>query len=88
MVIEPTVFFDGDGQNRDSIRDPQTGKYHKELNAALVHDIPLDHRQSLYVQYGDWFAGCCGFGALAFLIGGLLTARRKNPAEWTPPAVE
>jgi apolipoprotein N-acyltransferase len=87
VVLEPDVFFDGDGQNRDSIRDPKTGKYHKQLNAALVHDIPLDNRQSLYVQHGDWFAGTCGLGALCFLIGGLWPARRRShSAEWEPPS--
>jgi apolipoprotein N-acyltransferase len=77
VVLEPRVFFDGDGQGRDSLRDPDTGKYHKQLNAALVHDIPLDQRQSLYVQTGDWFAASCGLGAVVFLVGGLWPNRRK-----------
>lgn len=86
VVIEPDVFFDGDGGGRDSIRDPDTGKYHKQLNAVLVHDIPLDHRESLYVQYGDWFAATCGLGAVVFLLGGLWPLRRSRSADWTPPA--
>lgn len=85
VVLEPRVFFDGDEQGRDSMRNPDTGKYHKQLNAVLVHDIPLDSRESLYVQHGDWFAGTCGLGAIVFLIGGVWFRRRKNPAEWTPP---
>jgi apolipoprotein N-acyltransferase len=86
QVVEPGVFFDGDGQNRDSMRDPKTGAYHKQLNAVLVHDIPLDNRQSLYVKHGDWFAGTCGLAAVCFLLGGLWPGRRKkSPAEWSPP---
>jgi apolipoprotein N-acyltransferase len=86
VVVEPVVFYDGDGQGRDSMRDPNTGKYHKQLNAVLIHDIPLDGRDSLYVKHGDWFAGLCGLGAVGFLLGGLWPQkRRKNPAEWTPP---
>ena len=86
VVIEPTVFYDGDNQGRDSMCDPQTGQYHKQLNAVLVHDIPLDDRESLYVKYGDWFAGCCAFGAGVFLLGGLWpTRRKKQPADWIPP---
>lgn len=87
VVLEPEVFYDGDGQGRDSLRDPQTGKYHKQLNAVLVHDIPLDNRQSLYVEHGDWFAGSCGVGAVIFLLTGLWSNRRtKKPTQWTPPS--
>ncbi len=87
VVVEPTLYYDSDDQDRDSMRDPKTGQYHKQLNAVLVHDIPLDNRESLYVKFGDWFAGCCAFAAGVFLVGGLWPSRRKkNSADWTPPA--
>ncbi len=87
QVVEPNLFFDGDGQGRDSMKDPQTGAYHKQLNAVLVQDVPLDNRRSLYVKFGDWFAGGCGLAAVFLVIGGLWpTTRRKDPADWTPPA--
>lgn len=87
VVIEPEVFFDADNQGRESMRDPQTGDYHKQLNAVLVHDIPLDHRQSLYVKFGDVFAGSCLFaGACFFVVGLWPNRRRKKLSEWTPPA--
>ena len=88
VVVEPGVFYDGDGQGRDSMRDPETGEYHKQLNAVLIHEIPLDHRESLYVKLGDWFAGICAAGAVCFLIGGLWPGQRgeeQNPSQWTPP---
>ncbi len=87
VVVEPTVFYDGDNRGRNSMRDPQTGRYYKQLNAVLIHDIPLDNRMSLYVKFGDWFAGCCAFGACVYLLGGLWPTRRKTQsADWTPPA--
>lgn len=77
VVVEPEVFIDADGQGRTSLRDPATGRWHKQLNAVLVHDVPLDNRDSLYVAYGDWFAATCGFAVLCCLLGGL--APRSKP---------
>ncbi len=87
VVVEPDVFFDGDGQGRDSMRDPNTGKYHKQLNAVLVHDVPLDDRESSYVKHGDWFAASCALGAVMLFLGGVWPSRgRKNSKQWSPPA--
>jgi apolipoprotein N-acyltransferase len=70
-ILEPEVFLDGDGQGRTTSRDA-TGRWHRELNAALVHTVPLDPRRSLYVRHGDWFATLCGaltvFVALSVMI--------------------
>ncbi len=69
VIREPLAFIDYDAMRsagtdqtvtkRTSMRDPKTGKFHKQLNAALVVDVPLDHRSSLYVRWGDWFATVC-----------------------------
>ncbi len=77
-ILDPEVFIDGDARKnapappRTRARDPQTGAWHKQLNAALVHVVPLDSRRSLYVRFGDWFAMlCCAavvFGMLATLL--------------------
>jgi apolipoprotein N-acyltransferase len=64
-ILEPEKFIDGDWRKdasnppRTSMRDPKTGKWHRQLTAALVHTVPLDGRRSLYVRFGDWFAGTC-----------------------------
>lgn len=79
IILEPDVFIDGDEEGRTSMRDPETGRWHKQLNAALVHDVPLDNRGSLYLSYGDWFAGTCCFATIFLLsIGPLL--RKKQTA--------
>ena len=73
-ILDPEVFIDGDARKntpaepRTSARDPQTGAWHRQLNAALVHTVPLDPRRSLYVRFGDWFAMlCCAAGGFVAL---------------------
>jgi apolipoprotein N-acyltransferase len=69
-IREPEVFIDGDARKnpdkppRTTSRDPKTGAWYKQLNAALVHTVPLDSRKSLYVRYGDWFAMLCATATL------------------------
>jgi apolipoprotein N-acyltransferase len=79
VVLEPQVLIDADKQDRDSMRDPKTGRWYKQRNAAMVHPVPLDNRHSLYVRWGDWFAGLCGLGVVLLLAGSLLP-QRKQPA--------
>lgn len=80
-ILEPEVFIDGDARKnqnppRTTARDPQTGAWYKQLNAALVHTVPLDSRRSLYVQYGDWFAMLCT-AATIFVALSLFLPRRS-----------
>ena len=66
---------------RTTFRNPETGRWHRQLNAVLVHPVPLDDRNSPYVTGGDWFAGTCGFSCLALLGFGLYdrVRRRRMP---------
>src|SRR5690606_5458190 len=79
VVVEPEVFIDHDGtaegERRTTIRDPKSGRFHKQLNAAQVGVVPLDPRTSLYVRTGDWFAGLCAAGCVCLLIAGLILRR-------------
>lgn len=80
VVREPATFIDLDGQPpRSSPRDPRTGKFHKQLNCALVADVPLDPRSSPYVIWGDWFALLCLAAGVATAIQGLVPGRRPIP---------
>ena len=69
-ILDPEVFIDGDARRnapatpRTTARDPKTGAWHRQLNAALVHTVPLDPRRSLYVRFGDWFAMLCCAGVV------------------------
>jgi apolipoprotein N-acyltransferase len=79
-IVEPEVFIDGDGQGRNSMRDPETGRWHKSLNSAIVHTVPLDNRRSLYVQWGDWFAGGCALFAMGIFLASIVLRRKKTDA--------
>ena len=67
VVREPDELIDFDSEvhgtpPRKTMRDPRTGKFYKQYNCALVADVPLDPRESLYVRlglWGDWFAAAC-----------------------------
>jgi apolipoprotein N-acyltransferase len=77
-IVEPDVYLDADREGRDrreSFRG-SFGRPHRQLNAVLVHDVPLDGRWSAYLAYGDWFALTCA--GLAVFVGvlGLLPRGR------------
>ena len=86
VILEPDVFIDGDvafgtrdeGEKRESMRDPKSGRWHKQLNAAIVDTVPLDNRTSFYVKHGDWFAGGCGIFVCLALVGGCIPRRCKS----------
>ncbi len=84
VVREPDVFIDGDADGtqppRTSMRDPETGRWYKQLNAALVDTVPLDGRTSLYVLYGDWFAAACCVATITIALAGLVWRRRGSAA--------
>ena len=91
-IREPDLFIDGDARKngdappRTTARDPKTGAWHKNLNAALIHTVPLDSRRSLYVQYGDWFAALCAAAAIGmalFAIVPRMTAPDSSAAAMT-----
>jgi apolipoprotein N-acyltransferase len=84
VVREPEIFFDGDNEGRDTLHNPKTGRWHKQLNAAVIDTVPLDSRRSLYVAYGDWFAMTCCSGTLFFALGGIVFRRKKSGTEAEP----
>jgi apolipoprotein N-acyltransferase len=88
VVREPEVFIDYDGargaapQTRTGMHSA-SGRFHKQLNAALIGHVPLDPRGSLYVAWGDWFALLCGAACLALGVSGTYGwhhRRRRDPS--------
>jgi apolipoprotein N-acyltransferase len=63
-IRDPELFIDGESQKPTSFRDPQTGRWRRQLNAAVIQTVPLDPRSSLYVKCGDWFALTCAATSL------------------------
>ncbi|WP_437188468.1 apolipoprotein N-acyltransferase [Planctomicrobium sp. SH668] len=81
VVRDALKFYDASPRDdglplRDSMRDPKTGRLHKQLACAIVADVPLDPRTSWYVMTGDWFAAAC---LLAVIAAALLGIFRKQP---------
>lgn len=90
VVREPIAFLDYDRfldpaqPPRTTLRDPHTGRFHKSLNAALVVDVPLDPRDSLYLWWGDWFAAGCLVLTLAALGWSLVLRFAVPPSAGLP----
>ena len=64
-----SAIIDGDGAIRARARDPQTGQS-KQVEAVVCDFVPLDNRQSWYLQNGDWFAQACLLLCLACVLAG------------------
>lgn len=82
-ILEPEV-FEGvdDNQTEYSTFRDEAGNLRKSLNAVLVHEVPLDPRESFYLKHGDWFGQSCGFGTLLLFLTGIFL--RKRPTQVTP----
>ncbi len=82
VVINPEVFLERDpvsGEPRpSSFIDPKTGRYRRKIDAVLVHTIPLDNRNSLYLLWGDWFAQSCLFVCLGLFLSRWVPVRKKR----------
>jgi apolipoprotein N-acyltransferase len=82
VIIEPDVMIDGDAQSEDekrtTMRDPKTGRWHKGFNGAIVGNVPLDTRTSLYTRMGDVFGKGCCMSVIFFGCMGIF--RRKKAA--------
>lgn len=77
-IVEPEVFIDADGKGREGSVDPATGRWRRQLNALVLHEVPLDQRTSPYVAYGDWFAMLCLASVVVCGLGALKPKRRHR----------
>jgi apolipoprotein N-acyltransferase len=68
-LVRPVAYLDGDSGRPTSMME-RGGRLKKDNSAVLVADVPLDSRRSLYVRFGDWFAGLCAASAIFCLCWG------------------
>lgn len=61
-----------------SMRDPQTGRWHRQFSGIISGQVPLDPRTSLYTRFGDVFAGLC---LLMTLLFAAFARFRRRPVE-------
>jgi apolipoprotein N-acyltransferase len=62
---------------------PSRWKEFKKLAGVLVAELPIDHRPSLYAQWGDWLPWSCWIVLVGSLLYGLifpLSAKSRGPA--------
>lgn len=77
-IVEPEVFINADDPKANSFKTSD-GARRRQVNAVLVHSIPLDPRNSLYVRWGDWFAMTCCILTLATAVG-FFVKLRSDPS--------
>lgn len=87
IIVEPEVMESL--ENRRDVKATtfidENGSRRREIDAVLVHAVPLDPRSSLYVRWGDWFAMTCCLLTLAIAAGFFLSLRGTGQ-EATRPA--
>ncbi len=49
------------------LRDPETGSWRRQFSGIIFGQAPLDPRESLYVQFGDWFGQLCLLATAVFV---------------------
>lgn len=82
QVVEPEVILtletkEDQPVKLDSMINPETGRYWRSREMALVGTVPLDPRSSFYVRWGDWFAW---LSSLLCLTAGLGFFRKSKPS--------
>ena len=74
LMDEDTAGVIGDFRNVETLTDPETGKRFRQCSAVMCAQVPLDGRNSLYLQFGDWFAILCSLLTVAGVLRGRMKA--------------
>jgi len=80
LLMTSSAGFDGEFREVDGMIDPTTGHWHRECSGVLTAQLPLDGRNTIYLQYGDWFAMLCSTLVLALLIRSFVKRLREDLA--------
>jgi apolipoprotein N-acyltransferase len=75
VMKEPLEGLHAEVSEVKGMRDPSTGAWRRQFNGIIFGQVPLDPRSSLYVQYGDWFAGLCLLTMLAVCVTSFVTKK-------------
>ena len=76
LLMTSSAGFDGEFREVKSMIDPETGRWYRECSGVLMGQLPLDGRQTIYLQYGDWFAMLCSSLVLALFVRSFV---KRNP---------
>ena len=75
LLMTSSAGFDGEFREVDGMIDPATGHWHRQCSGVLSGQLPLDGRNTIYLQFGDWFAMLCSALVLGLLIRSFLKRR-------------
>lgn len=62
----------------DSMIDPETGEYYRQVSAMMCAQVPLDGRSTLYLKWGDWFGWLLSIISVAAVLRGISVRRQRN----------
>lgn len=88
VLDEDSAGVIGDFREVDSLIDPDTGKRYRQCSAVMCGQVPLDGRNTIYLQFGDWFAILCSVVTVgAVVVGRIRTsdAKRDSASDETEP---
>ncbi|MEZ6125648.1 MAG: apolipoprotein N-acyltransferase [Planctomycetaceae bacterium] len=64
-----------DFEEAETLIDPATGKRWRQCSAVMSGQIPVDGRDTIYLKFGDWFAGLCS----VLVLAGMMKSRESRP---------
>jgi apolipoprotein N-acyltransferase len=83
LLMTSSAGLDGEFKQVDSMINPQTGRWYRECSGVLTGQLPLDGRNTIYLQYGDWFAMLCSALVIALFIRSFVKRRCKPSMDIT-----
>lgn len=83
LLLMTAKGLDGEFEKAESMIDPNTGHWHRNCSAVVTGQLPLDGRNSVYLQYGDWFAMLCSAVTIALLVRSLTKSPQQDQDEST-----
>lgn len=81
FLIMTAKGLDGEFKKAESMIDPNTGHWYRNCSAIVTGQLPLDGRNTIYLQYGDWFAMLCSAAALVLLVRSFVKSPKPHQAE-------
>lgn len=68
----------------DSLIDKSTGRRFRQCSAVMCGQVPLDGRNTVYLQFGDWFAILCSAVTVLGLLKNRFLATSQSQSEPAP----
>ena len=67
IMDESTAGVNAVFKSVETMKDKESGHWRRQCSAVLWRQIPLDNRNSIYQEYGDWFPIMCSLILFGFV---------------------